>query len=173
MKHILSRILIAMGLALFAGEALAQQNVTINATVAKSCAVSYSGTSFSLLNVDSAAGATAAPIDVTITCNNGTRYQYQFTDGVNASATSRRLSAVDSVPTSFFWNFDFQSSTDGGTSYVTAPLAMPVTAGIRSTGRNTPQHLLLRVAIPGAQDPNTNVVTDYTETIAVTVAAEP
>lgn len=176
MKRILSRVLVAMGLLLLAGEALAQQDVTITASVAKSCTVGFSGTSFTMLGVDSAVGATSAPINVLITCNNGTRYQYQFSDGVNAAGGTRRLVANDGAvptPNNYFWNFDFQSSIDGGTTWSTAPLAMPVTFGPRSTGRTNPLTLNLRARIPGAQDPYTGVVTDYTETVVVTINAEP
>lgn len=175
MKLILSRVLVAMGLALLAGHALAQQNVTINATVAKTCTVAYSATAISLTAVDSLVGATSAPVTATITCNNGTQYQYQFSDGANAGLGSRRLMATDSAlptPNSYFWNFNFESSTNG-TTWSTAPLTMPLTPGVRSTGRANPMSLGLRVTIPANQDPSTAVTSAYSETILVTISAMP
>lgn len=174
MKRILSRVLVAMGLALFAGHALAQ-NVTINATVAKTCSVAGLPASISMLAVDSLAGATSAAVSATVTCNNGTQYQYSFSDGGNSLLGSRRLMATDSAiptPNTYYWNYNFESSTNG-TTWTAAPLAMTATVGARSTGRVNPMTLGLRVAIPGNQDPSTAVTSNYTDTVVVTISAVP
>lgn len=177
MKHTLSRILLAAALTLFAGEALAQvstQAVTINATVAKSCAVtSPTGTiNFAAAYDPNAAAPAVANGGVAIQCTKGTTYQWQIDDGSYLSGGARRLQATDGTLFDYL-NYTLRATSNGGTSWsaVATGMAAPV-VGAKSTGRALPMTLGLEVTLPINQDVATDLGT-YSDVINVDISVAP
>lgn len=172
MKHILSRVLLAAGLLLVAGDALAQasQTVNISAAVVKSCAATAK-TDISVAAYDpNAAAATTADGSVTVLCTKGTTYNWIVNDGLQASATSRRLASTLG-PTEYL-SYDFLATSDGATwTNASIGMAAPV-VGAKSTGRALPMTLGLRVSLPANQDVSTELG-NYTDQVLVTVAVAP
>jgi spore coat protein U-like protein len=173
MQRLMSRILFALGLVLVAGEAHAQAvPINISAAVVRSCAVTASTPNINVAAYDpNAAAATTADGSLTIQCTRGTQYSWIVNDGLNASATSRRLASALG-PTEWL-GYDVLMSINGFASTTTAPLGMaaPV-AGERATGRQLPMTLGVRVSLPPNQDVSANVGA-YTDTVNVTIAVAP
>src|SRR5512138_2534916 len=177
MRHILSRILFAAALALFAGEALAQvytQAVTINATVTKSCAVtSATGTIDFVTAYDpNAAAPGVATGGVGIQCTKGTTYQWQIDDGSHLSGGLRRLHATD-LTLNDYLNYTLRATSNGGTTWsaVATGMAAPV-VGAKSTGRALPMTLGLEVTLPINQDVATDLGT-YSDVVNVDISVAP
>lgn len=173
MKHNLSRILLAVGLAVFAHDAFAQasQSVNINAAVVKSCAATAK-TDISVAAYDpNAAAATAAFGSVTVQCTKGTTYNWIVDNGLQSLAPFRRL--VSAGAPAEYLNYDFLASSDAGGSWTAAPVGMvsPV-VGAKSGGRALPMTLDLQVSLPANQDVSTDLGA-YTDTVVVTVAVQP
>lgn len=161
MKHILSRILIAGALTLFAGEALAQQ-VQINATVKKTCAVVNNDPTLTITDYDPAAAASAAGT-LTITCTRGTQYSYQVGDGLHAT-TVRNLQGVDATD-----RMQYAFGVDVGATGTFTDIAIghTPTAGERSTGFATGMTLGFQVTIPAGEDGSSENA--YSDTVDLTI----
>lgn len=174
MKHNLSRILLAVGLALFAADASAQasQAVTITAAVAKSCsvtaatgAIDMTATPYTGLLLQNSA------YSVGINCNKGTTYYWDIDNGGADDGTTRRMTA--NVGGTDYLAYLLDTSTDAGASWVSAPLDMLAgVAGVRSTGRLATMNLGLRVTIPAGQDPATDFGS-YVDVVNVNIDIAP
>ena len=172
MKRNLSKILFAIGLAFLAGEALAQsQNVTINASVLKSCAVTGYTNTITVASYDpNAAGATTADGSFTVLCTKGSQFTWIVNDGLNVGATRRLASA--SGPTEYL-GYNVLMSIDAFATTTNAPIGMTVPViGDRATGRTNPMTLGMRVSLPANQDVSTDLGT-YSDTVNVTIAIAP
>jgi len=161
MKHILSRILIAGALALFAGTALAQQ-VQINATVKKTCSVTNNNPTLTITDYDPVAASSASGT-LTITCTRGTQYSYQVGDGLHAS-TVRNLQGVDATD-----RMQYAFGVDVGLTgtYTDVAIGHTATAGDRSTGFALPMDLGFQVTIPAGEDGSSENA--YSDTVDLTI----
>jgi spore coat protein U-like protein len=174
MKRILSRVLIALGLVLLAGEALAQQTVNINATVKKTCSVTNNTPAVSLLQYDpTSATAMTANGTMTVTCSKGTTYFFTVNDGTHFSG-SRRLEASFADSSKDYLNYDFLAQTVDAASFSPGAFASVGTGSVlrtgdKSTGAAASMSFGFQISIPPGQDGATDVVTDYTDAVTVTV----
>lgn len=172
MKHTLSRILLAVGLLLVAGDALAQatQAVQINASVARSCAFSgVTDVTFPSAYDPNAAAGLEGTGQVLIQCTKGTTFYWTIDDGGHPAGTRRLADAAVAE----FIPYTIEGSSNGGTSYTAAPLGMLVgQAGARSTGRLGDMPLDLRVTLTAGQDVSTDIGV-FSDTVNVEVDIAP
>lgn len=175
MNRSLTRVLMALPLMLLGGEALAQQNVNVSATVKKTCSVVNNTPSVTFTDYDPTVGtATTANGTMTVTCSRGTTYRFTVNDGNHFSAT-RRLEAAFADASTDYLTYDFLAQTLGAGSFSPGVYSSVGTGSVqrtgdKATGVSTAMTLGFQVSLPPGQDGATDVVTPYTDMVTVTVA---